>query len=107
VAIARALCMIPSLMLFDEPTSALDPVMQREVLDIILELAQSGMAMVCVTHELGFARRVADRVIFLDGGAIAEQGTPAEFFGAPQSQRLKVFLAQAHSDQTVNPFGAS
>ena len=94
VAIARALCMAPKVMLFDEPTSALDPVMIKEVLDIIMELAQSGMTMICVTHEMGFARRMADRVLFMDGGEIIEQGTPDEFFLRPRSELLKTFLSR-------------
>jgi general L-amino acid transport system ATP-binding protein len=94
VAIARALCMAPKVMLFDEPTSALDPVMIKEVLDIIIELAQSGMTMICVTHEMGFARRLADRVLFMDRGEIIEQGTPDEFFLKPQSELLKTFLGR-------------
>ncbi len=94
VAIARALCMRPKIMLFDEPTSALDPEMIKEVLDVMIELAESGMTMVCVTHEMGFARRVADRVVFMDEGEIVETGRPAEIFGAPRTERLKTFLGQ-------------
>jgi general L-amino acid transport system ATP-binding protein len=94
VAIARALCMNPRIMLFDEPTSALDPEMIKEVLDVMIELAGSGMTMLCVTHEMGFARSVADRVIFMDRGEIVEQGTPKEFFGNPKSDRTKLFLSQ-------------
>lgn len=94
IAIARALAMNPKVMLFDEPTSALDPEMVGEVLDLIKQLAGEGMTMVIVTHEMGFAREVADRVLFMDGGVIAEQGTPAEVFGAPQSERLRSFLAK-------------
>jgi general L-amino acid transport system ATP-binding protein len=94
VAIARALCMNPKVMLFDEPTSALDPVMIKEVLDIICELAETGMTLICVTHEMGFARRLADRVMFMDHGEIIEQGTPAEFFQNPKSERLKLFLSR-------------
>lgn len=94
VAIARALCMNPRIMLFDEPTSALDPEMVKEVLETMLELARSGMTMLCVTHEMGFARSVADRVIFMDKGEIVEQGTPTEFFGNPKSERTKLFLSQ-------------
>jgi general L-amino acid transport system ATP-binding protein len=94
VAIARALCMTPKVMLFDEPTSALDPVMIKEVLDIITELAQTGMTMICVTHEMGFARRLADRVLFMDRGEIIEQGTPDEFFDNPRSEVLKTFLGR-------------
>ena len=94
VAIARALCMKPKLMLFDEPTSALDPEMIKEVLDVMVELAREGMTMVVVTHEMGFARTVADRVVFMDGGRIVEAAPPAEFFGAPKSDRAKLFLSQ-------------
>jgi general L-amino acid transport system ATP-binding protein len=94
VAIARALCMKPKLMLFDEPTSALDPEMIKEVLDVMVELAREGMTMMVVTHEMGFARTVADRVVFMDGGRIVEQAPPAEFFGAPKTERAKLFLSQ-------------
>ena len=94
VAIARALCMQPQLMLFDEPTSALDPEMIKEVLDTMVELADDGMTMICVTHEMGFARRVADRVIFMDEGQIVEQNEPESFFNNPQSDRTKLFLSQ-------------
>ena len=94
VAIVRALCMEPDVMLFDEPTSALDPEMVGEVLDVMKELAHEGMTMVVVTHEMGFAREVASRVIFLDDGNIAEQGTPAEIFGAPKCERLRTFLSK-------------
>ena len=94
VAIVRALCMEPDVMLFDEPTSALDPEMVGEVLDVMKELAKSGMTMVVVTHEMGFAREVASRVLFLDNGVIAEEGTPDEIFGAPKGERLKSFLAK-------------
>jgi general L-amino acid transport system ATP-binding protein len=94
VAIARALCMRPKIMLFDEPTSALDPEMIKEVLDVMVELAESGMTMVVVTHEMGFARQVADRVVFMDRGEIVEIGAPTEFFGNPRSDRLKLFLSQ-------------
>ncbi|MBV1694381.1 MAG: amino acid ABC transporter ATP-binding protein [Hyphomicrobiales bacterium] len=94
VAIARALCMNPRIMLFDEPTSALDPEMIKEVLDVMIELARSGMTMLCVTHEMGFARSVADRVIFMDRGEIVEQGPPLEFFNNPKSDRTKLFLSQ-------------
>jgi general L-amino acid transport system ATP-binding protein len=94
VAIARCLCMSPKIMLFDEPTSALDPEMIKEVLDVMVDLARSGMTMVCVTHEMGFAREVADRVIFMDGGEILEENTPGAFFNAPQSERAKLFLGQ-------------
>ncbi|MFT5510978.1 MAG: general L-amino acid transport system ATP-binding protein [Hyphomicrobiaceae bacterium] len=94
VAIARALCMNPRIMLFDEPTSALDPEMIKEVLDVMIELAQSGMTMICVTHEMGFARSVADRVIFMDQGEIVEQGEPEAFFNNPTSDRTKLFLSQ-------------
>ena len=92
VAIVRALCMDPEVMLFDEPTSALDPEMVGEVLDVMKELALSGMTMVCVTHEMGFAREVADRVLFLDEGRILEEGTPEEIFNHPRQQRTKDFL---------------
>jgi general L-amino acid transport system ATP-binding protein len=94
VAIARALCMQPQLMLFDEPTSALDPEMIKEVLDTMVELADDGMTMMCVTHEMGFARRVANRVIFMDEGQIVEQNEPEAFFNNPQSDRTKLFLSQ-------------
>ncbi len=94
VAIARALCMNPKIMLFDEPTSALDPEMVKEVLDTMIDLAKEGMTMLCVTHEMGFARQVADRVIFMDRGEILEMGTPDEFFGNPKNERLKIFLGQ-------------
>jgi polar amino acid transport system ATP-binding protein len=94
VAIARALCMEPKLMLFDEPTSALDPEMVKEVLDTMISLANEGMTMVCVTHEMGFARSVADRVIFMAGGEIIEQAPPAEFFSNPQHQRTRTFLGE-------------
>ena len=92
IAIVRALCMQPEVMLFDEPTSALDPEMVGEVLDVMKELAKSGMTMVCVTHEMGFAREVADRVLFMDEGKIVEEGTPAEIFSDPKEQRTKDFL---------------
>ena len=92
IAIVRALCMEPQVMLFDEPTSALDPEMVGEVLDVMKELARSGMTMVCVTHEMGFAREVADRVIFMDSGKIVEEGTPDDIFSAPREQRTKDFL---------------
>jgi len=98
VAIARALCMAPEIMLFDEPTSALDPEMISEVLDVIVKLAEEGMTMVCVTHEMGFARRVADRVIFMADGEIIEQGAPDQFFDNPQNERTKLFLNQIVSD---------
>ncbi|MDW6024298.1 amino acid ABC transporter ATP-binding protein [Mesorhizobium sp. BAC0120] len=94
VAIARSLCMKPEVMLFDEPTSALDPEMVSEVLETMTELARDGMTMVCVTHEMGFARAVADRVIFMDAGQIVEEGTPDEFFGRPRHDRTKLFLSQ-------------
>ena len=94
VAIARALCMKPKIMLFDEPTSALDPEMIKEVLDTMIGLAQDGMTMVCVTHEMGFARQVADRVVFMDRGEIVEAGPPNEVFENPQTERLKLFLSQ-------------
>lgn len=94
VAIARSLCMNPQIMLFDEPTSALDPETISEVLDVMVELAESGMTMLVVTHEMGFAKRVADRVIFMDYGEIVEQNTPEEFFTNPRSDRTKLFLSQ-------------
>ncbi len=94
VAIVRALCMEPDVMLFDEPTSALDPEMVGEVLDVMKELAKEGMTMVVVTHEMGFAREVSNRVLFLDDGYIAEEGTPEEIFGAPKCERLQSFLAK-------------
>jgi len=94
VAIARALCMQPRIMLFDEPTSALDPEMISEVLDTMISLAETGMTMLVVTHEMGFANKVADRVIFMDEGVIVEQNTPNEFFNNPQSDRTKLFLSQ-------------
>ncbi|MCY3996157.1 MAG: amino acid ABC transporter ATP-binding protein [Rhodobacter sp.] len=93
-AIARSLCMRPRIMLFDEPTSALDPEMIKEVLDTMIELAQEGMTMLCVTHEMGFARQVANRVIFMDQGQIVEQNEPGEFFDNPRSDRTKLFLSQ-------------
>src|SRR5690348_2949795 len=94
VAIARSLCMNPKIMLFDEPTSALDPEMIKEVLDVMVELARSGMTMICVTHEMGFARTVANRVIFMDRGEIIEQADPENFFNNPRSDRTKLFLSQ-------------
>jgi len=94
VAIARSLCMRPRIMLFDEPTSALDPEMIKEVLDTMIELAEEGMTMLCVTHEMGFAQAVADRVIFMDQGQIVEQNAPKEFFSNPRSERTKLFLSQ-------------
>jgi len=94
VAIARSLCMKPEIMLFDEPTSALDPEMIKEVLDVMVELAQEGMTMVCVTHEMGFARTVADTMVFMDRGEIVERGPPQEFFANPRSDRTKLFLSQ-------------
>ncbi len=94
VAIARSLCMNPNIMLFDEPTSALDPEMIKEVLDVMVELAQDGMTMLCVTHEMGFAKKVADRVIFMDAGQIVEENEPNEFFNNPQNERTKLFLSQ-------------
>ncbi|WP_299622731.1 amino acid ABC transporter ATP-binding protein [Pelagibius sp.] len=94
VAIARSLCMNPRIMLFDEPTSALDPEMISEVLDVMVSLAESGMTMLCVTHEMGFARKVANRVIFMDGGEIIEENEPEEFFNNPQSARTQLFLSQ-------------
>jgi len=94
VAIARSLCMRPRIMLFDEPTSALDPEMIKEVLDVMIELASEGITMLCVTHEMGFAKTVADRVIFMDGGEIIEENNPHEFFDNPQHDRTKLFLSQ-------------
>jgi general L-amino acid transport system ATP-binding protein len=94
VAIARALCMKPKIMLFDEPTSALDPEMIKEVLDTMVMLAEIGMTMICVTHEMGFARTVADRVIFMDRGEIVESGEPQSLFSNPQTERLQTFLSQ-------------
>ena len=94
VAIARALCMRPKIMLFDEPTSALDPEMIKEVLDVMVELAGTGMTMMVVTHEMGFARQVADRVVFMDQGEVVEVGTPDQVFNAPKTDRLKLFLSQ-------------
>ncbi len=94
VAIARSLCMNPKIMLFDEPTSALDPEMIKEVLDVMIELAHDGMTMLCVTHEMGFAKTVANRVIFMDGGEIIEENEPDEFFNNPQSPRTQEFLSQ-------------
>ena len=94
VAIARSLCMKPKVMLFDEPTSALDPEMIKEVLDVMIDLAREGMTMLVVTHEMGFAKSVADRVMFMDYGEIVEQNTPQEFFDNPQHERTKLFLSQ-------------
>jgi general L-amino acid transport system ATP-binding protein len=94
VAIARALCLTPKIMLFDEPTSALDPEMIKEVLDVMIELAKQGITMICVTHEMGFARSVADRVIFMDLGQIVEQNTPDEFFAHPRNERTRDFLSK-------------
>jgi ABC-type polar amino acid transport system ATPase subunit len=94
VAIARALCMKPQIMLFDEPTSALDPEMIQEVLDVMVGLARDGMTMVCVTHEMGFARTVADRVVFMDAGRIVEEGAPEDFFSNPKHDRTRAFLKQ-------------
>ncbi len=94
VAIARALCLTPKIMLFDEPTSALDPEMIKEVLDVMIELAEGGITMICVTHEMGFAKAVANRVIFMDQGQIVEQNEPHEFFNNPQSERTKDFLSK-------------
>ena len=94
VAIARALCMRPKLMLFDEPTSALDPEMVKEVLDTMVGLAEGGMSMVCVTHEMGFARKVADRIVFMDEGQILETAPPQEFFDSPQHERTRAFLGE-------------
>ena len=97
VAIAMALCMQPEIMLFDEPTSALDPEMIKEVLDVMVSLAESGMTMICVTHEMGFERKVADQVIFMDEGQIVEQNEPEAFFNNPSSERTKLFLSQVLS----------
>jgi general L-amino acid transport system ATP-binding protein len=94
VAIARALCMNPKIMLFDEPTSALDPEMVKEVLDTMVSLAEEGMTMLVVTHEMGFARQVANRVIFMDQGQIVEENVPEEFFSNPQNERTQLFLSQ-------------
>lgn len=94
VAIARSLCMEPKVMLFDEPTSALDPEMIKEVLDVIIDLAQSGMTMICVTHEMGFAKKVADTVVFMDAGRIVEKAPPQQLFENPRSERTKLFLSQ-------------
>lgn len=94
MAIARALCLTPKIMLFDEPTSALDPEMINEVLDVIKELATQGITMLCVTHEMGFARSVADRVIFMDHGQIVEENTPDEFFNNPKNERTRDFLSK-------------
>ncbi|ROR03339.1 amino acid ABC transporter ATP-binding protein [Desulfosoma caldarium] len=94
VAIARSLCMNPKVMLFDEPTSALDPEMIKEVLDVMIELAQEGMTMLVVTHEMGFARSVAHRVLFMDGGRVVEENTPEEFFSNPKHERTRLFLSQ-------------
>ena len=94
VAIARALCMRPKIMLFDEPTSALDPEMIKEVLDVMIELAGDGMTMLVVTHEMGFARKVANRVIFMDEGEIIEENDPETFFNKPKNDRTKLFLSQ-------------
>jgi polar amino acid transport system ATP-binding protein len=94
VAIVRALCMKPEVMLFDEPTSALDPEMVGEVLDVMKELAREGMTMVCVTHEMGFAREVGNRVLFMEAGKLVEEGTPEQMFNQPKTERLKDFLAK-------------
>ena len=94
VAIARSLCMEPRIMLFDEPTSALDPEMISEVLDVMVELAEDGMTMVCVTHEMSFARKVADTMVFMDAGEIVETASPEQFFSAPESKRTQIFLNQ-------------
>ena len=98
VAIARSLCMNPKIMLFDEPTSALDPEMVKEVLDTMVSLANEGMTMLCVTHEMGFARQVADRVVFMDAGQVVEMNTPNEFFANPQHERTRLFLGQSCTD---------
>ncbi len=94
VAIARSLCMKPRIMLFDEPTSALDPEMIKEVLDVMIELAEDGMTMVCITHEMGFAKTVADTMVFMDNAEIVESAPPKAFFEAPKSDRTKLFLSQ-------------
>ena len=94
MAIVRALCMDPEVMLFDEPTSALDPEMVGEVLDVMKNLAKKGMTMIVVTHEMGFAKEVSNRVVFMDEGVIAEDGTPEEVFGSPKCERLQAFLAK-------------
>jgi general L-amino acid transport system ATP-binding protein len=94
VAIARALAMQPKIMLFDEPTSALDPEMIKEVLDVMTQLAKSGITMICVTHEMGFANAVANRMVFFDGGQLIEEGTPEQIFNNPQHDRTKLFLSQ-------------
>jgi len=94
VAIARSLCMSPKIMLFDEPTSALDPEMVKEVLDTMISLADDGMTMLCVTHEMGFAKQVANRVVFMDAGQIVESNTPQEFFNNPRHERARAFLSQ-------------
>ena len=94
VAIARSLCMNPRIMLFDEPTSALDPEMIKEVLDVMIQLAEEGMTMICVTHEMGFARTVANRIVFMDGGEIVEQSEPQQFFENPKHERTRLFLSQ-------------
>jgi general L-amino acid transport system ATP-binding protein len=99
VAIARALCMQPQVLMFDEPTSALDPEMTREVLDIIVDLSNTGMTMICVTHEMAFARQIAHRVVFMNRGQIVEQGTPSELFERPRSERLRAFLSQVLREQ--------
>jgi polar amino acid transport system ATP-binding protein len=100
VAIARSLCMNPRIMLFDEPTSALDPEMVKEVLDTMIGLAEDGMTMLCVTHEMGFARQVADRVIFMADGRIVEQAPPEQFFAHPQNEKTRAFLGQILSSHT-------
>ena len=96
VAIARALCLAPQILLFDEPTSALDPEMVQEVLDVMTELASQGITMVCVTHEMDFARSVADRIVFMDQGQVVEEAAPAAFFSRPESARAQQFLAKLH-----------
>jgi general L-amino acid transport system ATP-binding protein len=107
VAIARALMLAPKVMLFDEPTSALDPEMIKEVLDIIMSLADTGMTMICVTHEMGFARRAADRILFMDHGEIVEQGTPDQMFDSPKTDRLKMFLNQILRGTAAEPSPAA
>jgi len=103
VAIARALCLAPKVMLFDEPTSALDPEMIKEVLDIIMGLAEAGMTMICVTHEMGFARRAADRIVFMDRGEIVEQGAPDQMFDSPKTERLQLFLSRTLNAAATAP----
>ncbi len=103
VAIARALCMNPSVMLFDEPTSALDPEVVHEVLETMINLASDGMTMICVTHEMGFAQEVADRVVFIDRGKIVEDSAPTQFFGAQQNERVRSFLGSLNRAPSLIP----